>query len=360
MQLFHCAHCQNLVYFENHQCVSCGHALAYLPDLRQVASLDGAGPEHTSPAAPGRKYRLCSNYTKNQICNWAVPAESPHELCDACRLTRVIPDLSLPEWHAAWYQLEVAKRRLVYELVALKLPLVPKSEDPVHGLAFEFLADPLEPGAPAVLTGHDDGVITIALAEGDDAEREKRRQQLHEPYRTLLGHFRHEVGHYYWDRLIRDGGRLEEFRAKFGDESVDYAAALQKHYANGAPVDWSENFISAYASSHPWEDWAETWAHYLHMVDALETAEASGVKISSLVAGTRRGEGFETTLKRWHALSHMLNNLNRSLGLRDAYPFVLSPKTVEKMQFVHDVIAQADAIPAQTPGASGVAAVPVA
>jgi hypothetical protein len=341
MRLFHCAHCQNLVYFENHQCVSCGHALAYLPDQRIVSSLDGEGDNRTSPAAPGQKYRLCANYTKNNTCNWAVLAESPHPLCESCRFTQVIPNLSLPEWQVAWYRLEAAKRRLLYEIVMLGLTLVPKSDDPVNGLAFEFLADSTAAGAAPVLTGHADGVVTIALAEADDAERERRRQQLHEPYRTLLGHFRHEVGHYYWDRLIRDGGRLEECRAIFGDETADYAAALQKHYADGAPQDWADHFISAYASAHPWEDWAETWTHYLHMVDSLETAEASDVRIESPLSGQEATDEFDAMLQKWHGLTHTLNNLNRSLGLNDAYPFVLSPPAVAKMRFVHEVIKNA-------------------
>jgi len=352
MQLFHCAHCQNLVYFENHQCVNCGHALAYLPDHRRMVSLEGEGEEKTTPAAPGQKYRLCANYTKNNTCNWALPAESPHELCESCRFTRVIPDLSLPEWHAAWYKLEVAKRRVLYEIAMLGLPLVPKADDEAKGLAFEFLAD--SPSAP-VMTGHANGVITIALIEADDAERERRRQQLHEPYRTLLGHFRHEIGHYYWDRLIRDGGRREGFREIFGDETADYASALQTHYAAGVPRDWSDRFISAYASAHPWEDWAETWTHYLHMVDSLETAEATGVQVESLLSAPAAADEFEAMLQKWHGLTHTLNNLNRSLGLNDAYPFVLSPPAVAKMRFVHQVIrAAADA--ATAPSAKALSA----
>ncbi len=297
--------------------------------------------ERTTPAVPGQRYRLCANYTRNQVCNWAVPAESPNELCESCRLTRVIPDLSRSRGQQDWYQLEIAKRRLVYEVTALGLPLTPKSEDEAQGVVFEFLADPPAAGAPPVLTGHEDGVITIALAEGDDAERERRRQQLHEPYRTLLGHFRHEIGHYYWDRLIRDSGRLEEFRARFGDERPDYAMALKQHYANGAPANWSENFISAYASSHPWEDWAETWAHYLHMADALETADAAGVRVAAPINLPVAKDRFGARLKWWYAVTHMLNNLNRSLGLRDAYPFVLSAPVIEKMRFVDQVIAEA-------------------
>lgn len=344
MQLFHCAHCQNLVYFENHQCVNCGHALAYLPDQRQMVSLEGDGEEKTTPAAPGRKYRLCANYTRNNTCNWAVPADSPHELCESCRFTRVIPDLSQPELKTAWYKLEVAKRRVLYEIAGLGLPLVAKADDEASGLAFEFLADSPEAGAAPVLTGHANGVITIALAEADDAERERRRQQMHEPYRTLLGHFRHEIGHYYWDRLIRDGGRREEFREIFGDETADYASALQTHYAAGVPKDWADRFISAYASAHPWEDWAETWTHYLHMVDSLETAEATGVQVESLVSTPVTEDEFDAMLQKWHGLTHTLNNLNRSLGLNDAYPFVLSAPAVAKMRFVHETIAAAASV----------------
>jgi len=341
MKLFHCAHCQNLVYFENHQCLNCGHALAFLPDLRVVSSLEEKDGTFVSPAAPGKSYRLCANYTQRQICNWSIPAESTETLCDSCRLTRVIPDLSLPQWHAAWYKLEVAKRRLVYEVEALGLELVPKTADEAHGIAFEFLADPAGPDAPKAMTGHANGVITIALAEADDAEREKRRVQLHEPYRTLLGHFRHEVGHYFWERLIRDGGKREAFRAVFGDERADYAEALKRHYAQGAPPNWAENFLTSYASAHPWEDWAETWAHYLHMVDALETAEASGVHVTPPLELPEPSGRFAGMLKEWHGLTHMLNNLNRSLGLNDAYPFVLSAPAVKKMRFVHDVIKAA-------------------
>src|SRR5262249_50270393 len=156
----------------------------------------------------------------------------------------------------------VAKRRLVYTLLALNLPLVSRQEDRESGLSFEFLADPADPAAPRVMTGHAGGVITVNVAEADDAERERRRLQMNEPYRPLLGAFRHEIGHYYWDRLIRGSARLAAFRETFGDERADYAEALDRHHAGGPPGDWQDRFVSAYASSHPWEDWAETWAHY--------------------------------------------------------------------------------------------------
>lgn len=342
MKLFRCGHCRNLVYFENHQCLQCGHTLAYLPDQRVVTSLDEREPglwvASGKNAAP-RPHRLCVNYTQYQVCNWAVPSDSPDPLCAACRLTRVIPDLSIEGNRAKWYKLETAKRRLVHALHALGLPVAAKVDDAKTGLEFQFMADPTDPAAPRVLTGHAEGVITIALAEADDAERERRRTSLHEPFRTLLGHFRHEVGHYYWDRLIRDGGRLEDFHRVFGDERADYAAALQAHYANGAPKDWPEHFISAYAAAHPWEDWAETWAHYLHMVDALETAAACRIEVPSLPEqNSAPDDPFDAMMFDWHSLTHGLNNLNRGLGLGDAYPFAISPAAQNKMRFVHDLI----------------------
>ncbi len=345
MNLFRCAHCQHLVYFENHQCLHCGHALAYLPEILAVTSLDEAEDgTWTTPGSKvaGKHFRLCANTTQHQVCNWAVPAESTDTLCAACRLTHVIPNLAVEGSKEKWYKLEAAKRRLVHALFSLRLPVVAKVDDQATGLEFQFLADPTEPDAPKVMTGHADGVITIALAEADDAERERRRTSLHEPMRTLLGHFRHEVGHYYWDRLVRDGGRLEDFRAVFGDERADYAAALKAHYEKGPREDWREQFISAYAASHPWEDWAETWAHYLHMADALETAAACRFAVSTL-PGKRPppADTFAGMMEDWHSLTHLLNNLNRGLGLGDAYPFVLSPAAQNKMRFVHETIHDA-------------------
>jgi hypothetical protein len=260
----------------------------------------------------------------------------------------VIPDLSVAGHKQAWYKLEVAKRRLVYSLLALRLPVQNRIDDPQGGLAFEFLADPAPPDPP-VLTGHAGGVITINIAEADDAERERRRTALHEPYRTLLGHVRHEVGHYYWDRLIAGSDRLDGFRARFGDERIDYAAALQQHYRAGPAPDWQGRFVTAYASAHPWEDWAETWAHYLHMTDTLETAAACGVSIRPprpdepvltrvpATAGSPDAP-FDRLMGSWFPLTYVLNNLNRGLGLPDGYPFVLSPAAIDKLRFVHDTI----------------------
>lgn len=348
MKVFHCDHCQQLVFFENVSCVKCGHALAYLPDSDDMASLEPVdGDKWKSRTA--KTYRLCENYSKENICNWAMPAESSTTLCESCQLTTVIPDLAVSGNRDKWYRLEAAKRRLLYSLRRLKLPCG-NSAERATGLRFEFLADAPEPNGEKVLTGHNEGRITINVAEADDAEREKRRLAMHEPYRTLLGHFRHEVGHYYWDRLIAGTERSESFRSLFGDERQDYAAALKNHYEHGPPAEWQKNYVSAYAGMHPWEDWAETWAHYLHITDALETAAASGLSLQpqrrdepALRPGAALRDGrpaaFDRLMENWFPLTYVLNNLNRGLGVPDGYPFVLSSPAQTKLRFVHDTIA---------------------
>jgi hypothetical protein len=363
MRIFHCDHCDSLVFFENVHCLSCGHALAYAPDAEDVLSLEPSGEGRWRAAkrrAADREYRLCANYDRANVCNWAMAADDPEPLCVSCRLTRTIPDLAQAGHKEAWYRLEVAKRRLIYSLLRLGLPIANKTVDPERGVVFDLLA---ETEAMPVLTGHSDGVITINVAEADDAERERRRLQLHEPYRTLLGHFRHEIGHYYWERLLAGSDRLDAFRAAFGDERVDYAEALKRHYEQGPPEQWQERFISTYASAHPWEDWAETWAHYLHMTDALETAAACGLSLrprrsdepALKTAGQDKPLGpFEQKIEAWFPLTYVLNNLNRGLGLTDGYPFVLSPPVIAKLRFVHDTITETAA------GTAAIASAPAA
>ena len=345
MKLFSCQACGQLLYFENVQCVHCRRSLGYLPDLAQISALEplGDGGWRTL-AAPESAYKFCNN---NQfgVCNWMVPADDAAGYCAACRHNHVIPDLSVAGHDLLWARLEGAKHRLFYTLMRLKLPLQNRIEDPEHGLAFDFLADPPVAHAVRVMTGHDNGLITLALKEADDAVREKTRNEMGEPYRTLLGHFRHESGHYFWDRLVaNDPAQLESFRACFGDERADYDAALKTHYEQGAPPNWQDNYVSVYATTHPWEDFAETWAHYLHIVDTLETASAFGMKVKPREA---RGDlaarvdfdphaatDMEQLIDAWLPIAFAVNSLNRSMGLSDLYPFVLTPKTIEKLAFV--------------------------
>lgn len=346
MKSFHCNHCQHLVFFESVSCVQCGRLLAFLPDRQAMGALESADDGSWSFRSDDTeaRYRLCVNYQHNSVCNWAVPSTDDNDACLSCRLTQSTPELAAEAHRQAWFRLETAKRRLIYTLQQLRLPLLSKQADAQHGLAFEFRAE--TPEQP-VLTGHANGLITINIAEADDAIREQRRANLHEAYRTLLGHFRHESGHYYWDRLVADSEQLAGFRALFGDEQQDYSAALQRHYQQGASADWQGSFISAYASSHPWEDWAESWAHYLHMIDVTETAVACGLTLRprrpdepALEADPKliRRRDFGEVMDAWFAVTYVLNNLNRSLGQQDAYPFVLSDPAIEKLRFVHEVV----------------------
>jgi hypothetical protein len=351
MKLFECGVCDQTLYFENTACEKCHHRLGYVPQDRNLAALEQAadGPLGTWHVAgqTARRYRFCDN-AQFDACNWLVEADSTDRFCAACRHNSLIPDLSSELNRQLWRGMELAKRRLFYTLMELKLPLITRDEDPHEGLAFEFLADTSP--TQKVLTGHDEGKITINIAEADDAERERRRTSMHEPYRTLLGHFRHEIGHWYWDRLVRDHAAVEPFRAVFGDERQDYNEALQRHYANGAPPDWRERFVSAYATSHPWEDFAETWAHYLHIVDTLETANEFGINVhprhihdaealsTDIDFEPQYATSIDPLIQAWLPLTFAVNSLNRSMGLSDLYPFVLSQTVVTKLGFVHDLV----------------------
>ena len=304
-------------------------------------------PDLESPDARG--YRLCANYDRVSVCNWGVPADESGDFCRSCRLNRVIPQLSSERNRVAWFRLEVAKRRMLYTLLGLGLPVLPKDGEGDCGLAFEFLEDPRDGDAKRVFTGHDNGLITINIAEADDVHREKERTLQKEPYRTLLGHFRHEIGHYYWDMLIANGARIDAYRELFGDERADYSQALDRHYSEAPPAGWERNFISAYATMHPWEDWAESWAHYMHMVDALETAGATGLALRPQRSDEPRMQppadplnpgyrNFDAMIESWLSLTYVLNNLSRGLGLPDSYPFVLSTPAIRKLHFIHATI----------------------
>jgi hypothetical protein len=353
MQTFHCQSCNNPVYFENTFCTQCGHMLGALPDVQVMSALAFAGGDLWQPLAPevgGRLYRQCRNYAIHQVCNWMVPAERPGDLCDACRFNTTIPNLLRPVNLVRWGRIEAAKRRLIYALMRLELPLPDKHQDPGRGLAFAFLSSEDSPPDEPVMTGHAGGLITLNIDEADAVLREQTRLNMDERYRTLLGHFRHEIGHFYWDLLIRDRpDLLDPFRALFGDERSDYRAALSAHHDSGPPADWQSRFISAYASAHPWEDWAETWAHYLHIVDTLETAASFGLEVERPLpdGGVQRADPdfdpyridvVEPLIEHWLPLTFALNSLNRSMGLADLYPFVITPPAIEKLRFVHGVI----------------------
>jgi hypothetical protein len=337
MKRFTCDACGSEVYFGSTECLSCGRRLGFLPDSFSIAALEPSGDVPGLVPAPGSGLRYCANQ-RLDACNWLLSADDGREFCFACRHNRTVPDRSDTRELANWQRLELAKRHLFYAILRWHLPAPTSQEDPEKGLIFDFLADrhSADGGVLRVISGHKSGVITINIAEGDDAEREKRRTALGEPYRTLIGHFRHESGHYYWDRLVRDGGALEEFRSLFGDERADYGQSLQHHYQKGPPADWAEHFVSAYASAHPWEDYAETWSHYLHITDALETA-----RVFHFAAGdpnTYDAVSAAELIDAWIPAAIAFNVINRSMGQPDLYPFVLPEPARPKLEFIHKLI----------------------
>jgi len=290
-------------------------------------------------------YKYCINAQQGN-CNWLIPSNSIFSYCLACDLNRTIPPLISPQYKDRWDKIEFAKHRLVYSLLQLNLPIQKKINDGIEGIAFDFMVDLLP--EEKVMTGHDLGVITLNIDEADEAELTKHKLNLGEKYRTLLGHFRHEIGHYYWDVLIQNSSFLSEFRRFFGDETVDYDLALETYY-NSAPIlNWENQFISVYASAHPWEDWAETWAHYMHVMDTLETAYWFGVELNTgkfnlnnfnvtINVDPYTVSDFKLLFNMWVPLTFAVNNLNRSMGYSDFYPFVISETIVEKLSFIHNV-----------------------
>ncbi|WP_064710920.1 zinc-binding metallopeptidase family protein [Rhizobium bangladeshense] len=352
MKLFACDNCDQVVHFDNRHCVRCNHRLGFLPgDLAMHALEPCEETVWQLVSNPDRRVRFCTNAGLD-ICNWLV--EGDGEFCVACRHNRLVPNTDTQDGIDRWRRIGQAQRHLFYSLLRWKLPHPDRREDPQGGLVFDFLEDSLQGNGNVVpaMTGHEEGLITIRAAEADDATREQARSSMNEPYRTLLGHFRHEAGHFIWNKLVRDQNGLEDFRTVFGDERQDYAAALQKHYAAGPPLGWQDNFISAYASSHPWEDFAECFAHYLHIVDTLETARAFGIAIDPRgheeIAGEvdfipYRAKSAEQLVSAWVPLSLAINAIQRSMGQPDAYPFVLSSVVVTKLEYLHRLIQGAAA-----------------
>lgn len=340
MKNFNCTKCGNKVYFENVLCLTCGSELGF--DATPLA-MKALVPEEEAGlyAATGgtERVRYCAN-SKYAACNWLTAADEPNGLCRACDLNRTIPNLGEAGSLEAWQELERAKKRLVYSLLRFGLPLDAASEGQGK-LTFDFVRH--------AATGHLNGVITIDVLEADSVERERQRQLFGEPYRALLGHLRHESGHFYWKLLVEGAGRIDDFRGLFGDERVDYTAALQTHHAQGPQGDWQQHYVSSYASAHPWEDWAETWAHYLHIVDTVDTADAEGMEPRSVGLhfgaiwpfkriDLYRDETFEALMSRWIPLSTALNSLSRCMGHTDFYPFVIPAPAYAKLNFVHDAI----------------------
>lgn len=330
---FNCPNCGQRLSFENSVCLGCRSALGF--SLEDMALLVIAPPDSSdhAGAVASTDYQLCANLHLAE-CNWLVRVSPVAQLCASCTLTRTRPADDDTKAMAAFATAEQAKRRLIVELSELGLS--------TEGLAFDLLSSERQ----QVLTGHQNGVITLDLAEGDDVHREQLRIAMAEPYRTLLGHFRHEIGHYYFYRLVQpSSAAVARFTELFGDPDADYQAALDRHYRDGAPAGWERQYVSSYATMHPAEDWAETFAHYLHIRDALDTAAAFGFAPAGATfeRGVLGPSGFDTLIELWLPLAWALNMVNRSMGKDDLYPFVLPAAVLEKMRFIHTAVDEARA-----------------
>lgn len=336
---FTCPSCGQHLAFENSLCLSCNSQVGFSPERLTFLVIEPEGNSEHDGAVPASDYQLCANLHLAQ-CNWLVRVQPVRELCASCRLTRTRPADGDGAALAAFAEAEQAKRRVLVDLYELNLPVVGREQDSEHGLAFDLLSNATGP----VATGHRNGVITLDLAEGDDVHREQVRIQMDEPYRTVLGHFRHEIGHYYFFRLVMPShDRLQRFRELFGDYDIDYRQARDRHYAHGPPAGWAGDFISAYASMHPAEDWAETFAHYLHIRSVLDTAAAFGHAPAGATYQRKAlgPSGFDTLIAMWLPLAWSLNMVNRSIGQGDLYPFVLPAPVLDKMRFVHAMVEAA-------------------
>jgi hypothetical protein len=349
MRDFHCPNCGQRLTFENSACLSCGSALGFSLEEMALLVITTGNDADRAGFVSAAEYELCANRNVAE-CNWLVPIRQPGWLCRSCVLTVERPNDADTAGLAEFARAEAAKRRLVAELHELKLPIVGRDQDPDYGLGFRLLSSAHE----QVLTGHENGIITIDLAEGDDVHREQLRVEMDEPYRTLLGHFRHEIGHYYFYRLIEASREnLRRFNELFGDPDADYQEALDRHYSDGAPAGWQEEYVSSYATMHAAEDWAETFAHYLHIRDTLDTSAWSGFAPATAtfdrpVLGP---SAFQTIIDMWLPLSWSLNMVNRSMGHDDLYPFVLPVAVLEKMKFIHTAIDE-ETSPASRSGAT--------
>ena len=345
MRVFRCPHCGSAVDYAQQRCGACLTEVAF---HRPWMALALAPAEGESTTIDDVEWIRCANWDRR--CNWLVEKDSATGVCFADGFVRNEPG---PHDAKALSELAAtlkALRRLIFQLLDLGLPITPFHQDP-KGLAFDLISS--ESLGHPVTMGHANGVITIDLAESLELYRERQRIILKEPYRTMLGHMRHEVGHYYEMILITGGALIDQTRSYFGDERRDYQAALDDYYAGHVPEDWERDYISHYATAHPWEDWAETFAHYLHITGTLATIADSGLKVcadrvhfdldADIDPRVRYLEGdFAVMVHDWEVLSGALNRVNHAMGREDLYPFRLTLPVVAKLGFVHHVLVTAE------------------
>ena len=354
MKPYACPNCARPNHFEVRVCPNCKFTLGYDPESDQLLFLGDKLTRWRDAGGAERDVVVCANNNEHAVCNWLVPSVGNMPLCLACRHNHIIPDLTAPTVPERWAKIEAAKRRLFHTLLHMNLPIETEAEAEANGttpgLRFDFLYDQVgeQTGTVQITTGHEDGLITLNLLEADDVQRERMRTSLGEPYRTILGHFRHEVGHYYWARLIENTGELDAFRQVFGDERISYEEAKNKHYGETGSG-WSDAYVSAYATMHPWEDFAETFAHLMHIIDALATIDGFGMRMHDWPGmEAEPAVNFDPydaetgqLIAEWGPFSFAENAINRSMGQPDLYPFHLSEKIVAKLDYINRLLKRA-------------------
>ncbi|QDS98649.1 zinc-binding metallopeptidase family protein [Adhaeretor mobilis] len=342
MNTFQCS-CGNALFLDSTQCVQCEKPTTLCPVCQEVTAWEANGDNLgiCGNIQCQAQLKLCANYRNFGVCNNSISVDEVEEtLCSHCRLTTVIPDFDVEGNLEKWSRLEWAKHRVLYAIEKIGLPIGTPENHWVPKLSFEFKADREKPGkdkkkAEPIATGHANGCITINLKEADSVKREIARVEFGEPQRTLVGHFRHELGHYYWDLLVNPT-RLEKFRKLFGNEtSPPYADAMDAYYENGPLPNWQNSFISAYATMHPWEDFAETFAAYLDMVAVLMTSE--DFDLTTDANNVIDGNDFDAMVNEYSRVGILANELNREMGLIDLVPEVYSRPVIEKLRFVHEL-----------------------
>jgi hypothetical protein len=354
MRSFTCT-CGNQLFFDNSICMRCKHEVGWCPCCKAIVDVITANDGAFACACCHTALVKCENYARHNVCNRFVVSQksegsqgetSQGIFCDCCRFNRIVPDLKVAGNHEKWYRLEAAKRRTLYGMNHVGFPYGTQADGIVPALIFDFKGDIIPDRRyrlmgpfQKIYTGHENGVITINIQEADDVEREKLRVNLHEAQRSLLGHFRHEFGHYIWEVLIK-AKREADCIALFGDHNNPaYDIALQAYYKDGPKPDWLMNYVSAYASSHPWEDFAETFAVYLDMQSALDTA-ANG-SLSDPVDPA----DLDAMVEAYKNLGIALNEMNRTIGLLDFLPEVFADPIHEKLRFIHSLAKISSPVP---------------
>jgi len=313
MKIFKCPGCDAPLFFDNLVC-ACGLAVGHDPAAQRFVT----------------DQPFCAN-RDSLGCNWlCAPGET---LCNSCRMTSVRPDLAVPGNDLLWARAEAAKRHVLAGLMRWGWF---GTHDTGGRPEFHMLAETTATGSVSVIMGHASGLVTINLAEADASERVRRREMLGEPYRTLIGHFRHEIAHFLFERLSASDAFVAAFRALLGDETQDYGAALARHYEQGPPPDWQTTHVTPYAAAHPHEDWAESAAHAMHLTDIIDSFLAAGLR-----AVQAPDAGFDAfaeadparLLDAAIAIGVAMNHVNRAVGQPDLYPFVNTAQTRTKLAF---------------------------